>query len=76
MRYYRMANKDYLEWAQGFGFNPNANPITFNLYSEVMQKFRLAARGKATWCRRRSTAAGWRRSSIRCRCGMRHLRKR
>ena len=45
MRYYRMANKDYLEWAQGFGFNPNANQIMFNLYSETMQKFRQAARG-------------------------------
>lgn len=45
MRYYRMANRDYLEWAQGFGFNPNANQIMFNLYSETMQKFRQAARG-------------------------------
>jgi anaerobic selenocysteine-containing dehydrogenase len=45
MRYYRFANRDYLEWATGFGFLPNSQPIITQLYSEVLQKFRLAGEG-------------------------------
>ncbi|MDP9137696.1 MAG: molybdopterin oxidoreductase family protein, partial [Pseudomonadota bacterium] len=45
MKFYRHANKDYLEWATDFGFLPNSQPIVFQLYSEPLQKFRLAARG-------------------------------
>jgi anaerobic selenocysteine-containing dehydrogenase len=45
LKYYRHANKDYLEWATDFGFLPNARPIVFQIYSEHLQKFRLAARG-------------------------------
>ncbi len=48
MKFYRHANRDYLEWATEFGFLPNARPIVFQLYSEHMQKFRLAARGHGT----------------------------
>ena len=44
-RYYKMANRDYLETAVRMGFIPKAEPIVFQLYSEVLQKFRLAARG-------------------------------
>ena len=44
-RYYKMANRDYLETAVQMGFIPKAEPIVFQLYSEVLQKFRLAARG-------------------------------
>jgi anaerobic selenocysteine-containing dehydrogenase len=44
-RYYKMANRGYLEWAQRFGFVANANPIVLQLYSETLQKFRLAAQG-------------------------------
>jgi len=44
-RYYKMANRDYLEWAQRFGFVANAEPIVLQLYSETLQKFRLAAQG-------------------------------
>ncbi len=44
-RYYKMANRDYLRWAQGFGFVPNDAPIVLQLYSETLQKFRLAAQG-------------------------------
>ena len=40
-----MANRDYLRWAQGFGFVPNDAPIVLQLYSEALQKFRLAAQG-------------------------------
>jgi sulfite dehydrogenase (quinone) subunit SoeA len=44
-RYYKMANRDYLQWAQRFGFVPTAEPIVLQLYSETLQKFRLAAQG-------------------------------
>jgi anaerobic selenocysteine-containing dehydrogenase len=44
-RYYKMANRDYLQWAQGMGFLGSAEPIVLELYSETLQKFRLAARG-------------------------------
>ncbi|MCL5979712.1 molybdopterin oxidoreductase family protein [Acidithiobacillus sulfuriphilus] len=45
MRYYRFANKEYLEFAQHAGFNPTANPIVIELYSETFQRFRLAGQG-------------------------------
>ncbi|NND92835.1 MAG: molybdopterin-dependent oxidoreductase [Granulosicoccus sp.] len=44
-RYYRFANKDYLEWASQVGFNAHSGPIVMELYSEVLQKFRLAGQG-------------------------------
>ena len=44
-RFYRFANKDYLEFAQKAGFNACADPIFLELYSEPLQKFRLAAMG-------------------------------
>ena len=44
-RYYKMANRDYLRWAKGFGFVADEAPIVMQLYSETLQKFRLAARG-------------------------------
>jgi anaerobic selenocysteine-containing dehydrogenase len=44
-RYFKMANRDYLQWAQRFGFVPNDSPIVLQLYSEALQKFRLAAQG-------------------------------
>lgn len=44
-RYFKMANRDYLRWAQKFGFVPNDAPIVLQLYSETLQKFRLAAQG-------------------------------
>jgi anaerobic selenocysteine-containing dehydrogenase len=42
-RYYKMANRDYLQWAQGMGFLGSAEPIVLQVYSETLQKFRLAA---------------------------------
>ncbi|MGE4247734.1 MAG: molybdopterin oxidoreductase family protein, partial [Parvibaculaceae bacterium] len=45
MRYYRFANRDYLEWSVAFGFNGRPEPIVMQLYAESMQRFRLAARG-------------------------------
>jgi anaerobic selenocysteine-containing dehydrogenase len=44
-RYFRFANKDYLDWAHGIGLLPSAAPIVLQLYSEILQKYRLAARG-------------------------------
>ena len=46
--YYRMANRDYLEWAQSMGFVASTEPITMQLYCEALQRFRLAAQGHGT----------------------------
>ena len=45
MHYYKFANRDYLEFARGVGFNAHAGPIVMELYSETLQKFRLAGQG-------------------------------
>ncbi len=45
MKYMRYANKDYLEVAADVGFIGKAEPIVMQLYSEPMQKFRLAGQG-------------------------------
>ena len=44
-RYMKHVNRDYLAFAQSVGFVDNTEPIIFQLYSEPLQKFRLAARG-------------------------------
>lgn len=44
-RYFKMANRDYLRWAQRFGFVASEAPVVLQLYSETLQKFRLAAQG-------------------------------
>ncbi len=45
-RYYKMANRGYLDWAATLGFlPPDAPAIALQLYSEPLQKFRLAALG-------------------------------
>ena len=52
-RYYKMGNQDYLDWAQRLGFvagSPVPGPgsreeLVFHLYSETLQRFRLAAQG-------------------------------
>ena len=44
-RYYKHANKDYLDWAVSAGFIGAAERIVLQLYSEPLQRFRLAARG-------------------------------
>ncbi|HKK30429.1 MAG TPA: molybdopterin-dependent oxidoreductase, partial [Alphaproteobacteria bacterium] len=43
--YFKNVNKDYLEWSAGMGFIPEAKPIILQIYSETLQKFRLAAEG-------------------------------
>ncbi len=44
-RYFKMANRDYLAWAQRMGFIAAATPVVLQLYAEPLQRFRLAARG-------------------------------
>jgi sulfite dehydrogenase (quinone) subunit SoeA len=44
-RYYKHVNKGYLDFAVEAGFIGAANPITFQIYLEPLQKFRLAAEG-------------------------------
>ncbi len=45
-QYMRNWNKGYLEWARAHGMTRYVEPITLHLYSEVLQKFRLAAQGR------------------------------
>ena len=39
-------NRGYLHWAQDHGLIRYTDPVNLHLYSEVLQKFRLAAEGK------------------------------
>jgi anaerobic selenocysteine-containing dehydrogenase len=45
-QYMRNWNRGYLLWAQQVGLRRDADPITIHLYSEFMQRFRLAAQGR------------------------------
>jgi len=45
-QYMRNWNQGYLQWAQSNGLTRYAEPINIHIYSEVLQKFRLAAQGK------------------------------
>ena len=44
-RYFKHANRAYLEFAAKMGFIGKAEPIVLQLYSEPLQRFRLAAEG-------------------------------
>ena len=44
-RYFKHANRDYLEYAAAAGFIPTADQIILQIYCEPLQRFRLAARG-------------------------------
>ncbi|MGE5505946.1 MAG: molybdopterin oxidoreductase family protein [Actinomycetota bacterium] len=44
-RFFKHANRDYLEGAVEMGFLHDAQPIVFQIWSEPLQRFRLAARG-------------------------------
>ncbi len=44
-RFYKFANQEYLDLARAAGFNGSAEPIIMELYSEPLQKFRLAGQG-------------------------------
>ena len=45
MKYMRFINKDYLDFAAEVGFIGKSEPIIMQLYSEPLQKFRLAGQG-------------------------------
>ncbi len=45
-QYMRNWNQGYLQWAQAHGMTRHSEPINIHIYSEVLQKFRLAAQGK------------------------------
>ncbi len=45
-QYMRNWNKGYLTWAKHHSLTRYVEPINIHIYSEVLQKFRLAARGK------------------------------
>jgi len=44
-RYFKQANRAYLETAKRFGFVENTDAIVLQIYCEPLQRFRLAARG-------------------------------
>jgi anaerobic selenocysteine-containing dehydrogenase len=46
-QYMRNWNQGYLEWAKRHALTRYAEPINIHIYSEVLQKFRLAAQGKS-----------------------------
>ncbi|WP_459722867.1 molybdopterin oxidoreductase family protein [Sideroxyarcus sp. TK5] len=46
-QFMRNWNQGYLEWSQRNGITRYSEPILIHLYSEVLQKFRLAAQGKS-----------------------------
>jgi len=48
LQYMRNWNRDYLEWAQKVGLRRDRDPIVIHLYSEFLQRFRLAAQGRGT----------------------------
>ncbi|MGD8420199.1 MAG: molybdopterin oxidoreductase family protein [Gammaproteobacteria bacterium] len=45
-QYMRNWNRGYLHWAQDYGLIRYTDPVNLHLYSEVLQRFRLAAEGK------------------------------
>ncbi len=46
LQYMRNWNRDYLAWAREMGLRRDLDPIVIHLYSEFLQRFRLAAEGK------------------------------
>ncbi len=73
-RYFKHANLGYLEYARSMGFIAAAEPVIFQIYSEVLQKFRLAAQGHGRCSRPIATGPGSSPISTRCRSGMRRSR--
>ena len=46
-RYMRNWNRGYMKWAQQVGLRRDNDPIVIHLYSEFLQRFRLAAMGRS-----------------------------
>ena len=49
-RYFKHANREYLDWSRKLSFLDTDERLVFQLYLEPMQKFRLAAQGLASPC--------------------------
>jgi sulfite dehydrogenase (quinone) subunit SoeA len=47
-QYMRNWNRGYMEWAQRTRIRRHSDPILIHIYSEVLQRFRLAAQGKGS----------------------------
>ncbi len=47
-QYMRNWNRGYLQWAQQAGLRRDFDPIVIHIYSEFMQRFRLAAQGRGS----------------------------
>src|SRR5439155_21358413 len=47
-QYMRNWNRGYMEWAQRVRIRRYSDPVVIQIYSEVLQKFRLAAQGKGS----------------------------
>ena len=45
-QYMRNWNKGYMDWSKSVRMRRDADPILIHIYSEVLQKFRLAAQGR------------------------------
>jgi anaerobic selenocysteine-containing dehydrogenase len=48
MQYMRNWNREYLDFAMDMGFRQKNDPINLAIYSDVLQSFRLAARGQGS----------------------------
>ena len=57
MKYYRHANRDYLDWAAFFGFIGRADPIIFQLYLRALAEIPPGRAGPRRPFRRRSSIA-------------------
>ncbi len=71
-RYFKHANRAYLDWAVADGLHRHAGAVVLQLYSETLQKFRLAAQGHgAVQPPDRASRSASPPISIRCRSGIR-----
>ena len=46
MRYFRFANRDYLQYAYKNGWTESTEPIIIEIYSETLRRFQMAGEGK------------------------------
>ena len=74
-QFFKHANKAYQDFAVRMGFFDQPRPVTFQLYQESLQKFRLSAEGLREPRPRTLIASGFSTRSIRSRTGTGPLRK-
>ena len=76
-QFFKHANKAYQDFAVRMGFFDQPQPVTFQLYQESLQKFRLSAEGKREPLRAaRRIAGASSMPSTRCRTGTGRSRRR